>query len=259
MASAAQPSSSGGQVTFLQFNICGSACNQGDVDRLVPRLRDVVLELDPDVVTLNEVCLAQADALTEQLRGHAQSAAFAATAAVSRCPGEPGSRWYGNAILSKRPGVGAPEIAALPNRPKAVEQRSVLSMRTPLPDAVTVVSVTHLVPRRNRKLNERQIAAVFALQSARAGAGEVVVLAGDLNATPQQVSAAADIGGFVDIDHLKAAPTLKGRKIDYVLLDGRYFTPLAATVRKMTELSDHRCLYGRTELRAAGEGAVVRS
>lgn len=250
------------EVRFLQFNICGSACNGGEVERLCAAVRDVVVLAEPDVATLNEVCLAQADRLwsrLEQAGFGGGSAAFAATAGVSRCPGPPGERWYGNALLSRRPGIGAPWIGSLPNRPRSPEQRSVLSMRTRLGSTPVLASVTHLVQRRSPELNDRQIAEVFSIHRAAADAGQVVLFGGDLNATPEQVGRVVGEGaGFVDLAVANPAPTLKGRKIDYFYLDARHFRACTAKVERLTRRSDHRCLYGRATLGAgvasAGSG-----
>lgn len=240
------------EVRLLQFNVCGSACNEGATGDLVDGLRDLIHELDADLVLLNEVCRAQVDRLWERRQDFAGSAAFAATSGVSRCAGIPGRRWYGNAILSRSEGVGVPEVTALSNRRRAVEQRSVLTMRTRLAGTVVLVSVTHLMPRGRGDLNDRQIAEMFAMQSARVDAGDVVVFGGDLNATPARVVAATpEAARFVDIDAAQSAPTLGSRKIDYILLDRRYLRRLDATAQA-SPLSDHRYLFGRARLYPAG-------
>lgn len=235
----------------MQYNVCGSACNDGDVGSLVDALRDIVVEVDPDVVLLNEICLAQADRLWEelQLRGFPASAAFAATAGVSRCPGEPGHRWYGNAIVSKGAGMGEPQVLPLPNRPRAAEQRSILSMQSALHGHAVWVSATHLVPRRNRELNDRQIAEVLRIQRELAAQGGPVVFGGDFNATPRLLSKAASGGdAFVELDHRASAATFGLRKIDYIFLDKKHFSPIEAAVERRTRLSDHRCLDGKVTL-----------
>lgn len=236
------------EVRLMQFNVCGSACNEGDTGALVDGLRDLVLELSPDVVLLNEICLAQAGRLWERLQDFAVSAAFAATAGVSRCPGVPGRRWYGNAVFSKREGIGAPEVTALSNRLRAVERRSVLTMRTPLAGLVALVSATHLMPK-SRELNDRQLAELLAIQSGRAASGDVVVFGGDFNATPAELTKAEgkNVPQFVEIDRAQA-PTFGTRKIDYILLDRRYFRRLDATAQA-SPLSDHRYLFGTARLR----------
>lgn len=76
------------------------------------------------------------------------------------------------------------------------------------------------------------------------------MVAGDFNRTPSEMGALTDArrgGRFLEVD-AQNRPTHGGRKIDYILLDRRFFTDLAATVRP-SPWSDHRVLLGRASRR----------
>jgi endonuclease/exonuclease/phosphatase family metal-dependent hydrolase len=239
-------------VRFFQFNMCGSVCNEGDVQGVVNAIRDSVLSYRPDILVLNEACLAQADRLWEQLKRKnvTMTGCFGLTTGRSLCPGEDGKRWYGNAVFSMGAGIGAPELIALPNRPDRSEQRSVISMQTDLRGIKAFVSSTHLVPRgSDEEYNCKQITEVARIHNARAGSGNVVVLAGDFNATPQQVAEVIlPAGHFQDVDYADNEPTFSTRKIDYVFLNVESFHGLTGDATR-SNYSDHRPLRGQAILR----------
>ena len=246
-------------VRFFQFNMCGSACNEGDVVGVVIAIRDSVLRSRPDVLALNETCLAQADRLWEQLRrrGVTMSGCFGATTGRSLCPGEEGKRWYGNAVFSLGVGIGSPELIALPNRPGRSEQRSVISMRTDLRGVESFVSSTHLIPRAwDEEYNRLQISEVARIHNACADAGHCVVLAGDLNGSPRQLSEITlPAGHFQDVDYADNEPTYSTWKSDYILLNTESFHSLSGDATRSI-YSDHRPLRGQATLRAPDPPAV---
>ncbi len=251
--SSAPPANDVSGLRFLEFNMCGSACNKGDVIGVVNELGESIVEYRPDVVLLNEACLGQADRLWDQLnlKGYRMSACFGATTGTSRCPGADGERWYGNAVFTRGAGIGAPEMLALPNRPAAAEQRSIISMAADLQGVRALVSATHLAPRRkDQEYNRLQITEVSRIHNARAALGNVVAFGGDFNATPDQLQEIYVPGGrFQEIDHADNEATYSRRKIDFIFLNVEKFSGLAGETTT-SKFSDHRHLKGQATLRA---------
>jgi endonuclease/exonuclease/phosphatase family metal-dependent hydrolase len=230
----------------------GSFGNRGDVVGVVNAVRDTVLKDRPDVMLFNEVCLGQADRLWEELnrRGFPTSACFGATTGRSNCTGAEGELWYGNAVFTKGPGIGEPEMIVLPNPPRRLEKRAIISMAADLYGVRALVSATHLAPRdRDEVYNRLQIAELVRLQNERAEAGSAVIFGGDLNARPEQLLELGLPGAhFQEVDHARNAPTFRRKKIDYIFLDRRYFSDLSGLVTR-SKFSDHRPLKGRATLR----------
>lgn len=252
-APATEPPPPGGTgVRFLQFNMCGSACNKGDVFGVVNALRDTILDYRPDIVLLNEACLGQVDRLWDELaaRGHEVTACFGASTGRSLCPGAEGERWYGNAVLSAGAGTGEPQMLPLPNRPRLAEQRSVIAMTADLRGVQAWVSATHLAPRvKDLEYNRRQVTEVARIHHDRLAAGQPVVFGGDFNATPGDLAEIRGPGrGFRDVDHAGNGPTFKRDKIDYIFLDRGHFTDPTGEVTR-SSFSDHRPLKGSATLR----------
>ncbi|HEX2053524.1 MAG TPA: endonuclease/exonuclease/phosphatase family protein [Actinomycetota bacterium] len=238
---------------FFEFNMCGSVCNKGDVGGVVDAIRDSVLSFQPDIVLLNEACLAQVDRLWEVLngRGYSTTACFGASTGRSDCPGVEGERWFGNAVLSRGVGIGAPEMLALPNRPNLAEQRSIISMAAELRGVPALVSATHLTPRsKDETYNRLQITELARIQNERAEGGNIVVFGGDFNATPDQVREIyAPTGRFAEVDSADNEPTFKTYKIDYIFLGVPRFANLTGDATS-SSWSDHRPLRGSATLKA---------
>ncbi|HVL50581.1 MAG TPA: endonuclease/exonuclease/phosphatase family protein [Actinomycetota bacterium] len=241
------------EVRFLEFNMCGSACNQGNLVGVVNATRDSILSYRPDVVLLNEVCLGQADRLVEllALRGFPVSGCFGATTRVSRCTTVSGERWYGNAVLTRGAGIGTPAMIRLPNRPGLAEQRSVISMAAEIRGVRALVSATHLTPRTKDELyNRLQIAELASIQNQRALEGNVVVFGGDLNAAPSHLQELYQPAGrFREVDYPRNRATYSIHKIDFIFLNVESFFGLSGKVTR-SRWSDHRPLRGAATLRA---------
>lgn len=250
--SALDPDGEPPELKFLEFNMYGSFGNKGDIIGVVNAVRDTVLKDRPDVMLFNEVCLGQADRLWEELnrRGFPTSACFGATTGRSNCTGAEGERWYGNAVFTKGPGIGEPEMIVLPNAPRRLEKRAIISMAADLYGVRASVSASHLAPRdRDEVYNRLQIAELIRLQNERAEAGSAVIFGGDLNARPEQLRELGLPGSlFQDVDHARNAPTFGRKKIDYIFLDRRYFSDLSGLVTR-SKFSDHRPLKGRATLK----------
>lgn len=173
------------------WNIAGNTLHHGSVsDGLVGALVSSVLSRDSDLVSLNEVCRGQYQAVQEWLRGAGWPAdrgnfsRFTATLEPRKglCRG---SEPYGIALFSKWP-LGPAETYVLPSDGTA-ERRALLC--APLADRPEVAfCTTHLTPRafpgRDGAPNDRQIAAVRARLDAFDAAGRSYLVAGDFNAQP---------------------------------------------------------------------------
>jgi endonuclease/exonuclease/phosphatase family metal-dependent hydrolase len=251
---------------FLQFNMCGSLCNKGDVVGVVGAILNTILSFRPDIVSLNEACLAQVDRLWTLLKQNnvTMSGCFGATTGRSLCPGAEGQRWYGNAILSRGYGIGSPELIELPNRPEHPEKRRVVSMLTDPRGVRLHVSSTHLVPRAaDEEYNSKQVTEVARIHNARAASGSAVMIGCDLNATPDQITEILSPGGhFRDVDFQDNEATYSTRKIDYLLLNRERFEHLSGDATT-SSYSDHRPLRGRATFklpaasRSAGRGIIT--
>lgn len=236
---------------MLQLNMCGSARHKGDAGMLVEAIAELVLGHRPGVVLLNEACLGQIDRLWWELEhaGAAMSGAFGATSAKSNCKGRPGRRWYGNAVLCAGPGIGEPQVSALPNRSGASEERAAIGMQANLDGRHVWAHALHLVPRnREEEINRRQITELAKIFNARAASGEAVILGGDFNAPPDRLQELSTHGRFQDIDYSGNRPTYRNEKIDYIFLSRERFSDLSGRPIR-SSVSDHAPLLGGATLR----------
>lgn len=242
---------SGAEVRLLQFNMCGSACNEGEVDRVSGSMVRTMLEDPPDIALLNEVCLAQADKLVEKLEGAGlrYSGAFGSTSGTTRCPGPPGERWYGNLVLCRSAGLGEPTSQPLPNRAHLHEKRATVTMDTDLFGVPVTVTSVHLAPwTRDEEFNRLQAAEVIRVQNSLAATGRAVVVGGDFNALPEFLAGFGPPGGhFREVDHSRNSPTMGRRKIDHIFLSAGDFSEVRAQVVAAAH-SDHRMLRARALL-----------
>lgn len=236
-------------LVILQFNVCGSKCNSGSVGGAIDALRDSILTSRPDLVLLNEVCLAQADRLWELLTnaGYRMSGALGITTGFSKCPGNPGECWYGNAVFSAGPGLDR-ELIALPNDPGVREARSAISMVTLVHGVVVRVSSAHLVPPgHNAGMNRRQMDVLATVHNRWAEQGSAVVFGGDFNTGPDEMAGIyRPAGQFNEVDAAHNRRTYGARKIDFIFMNSQSFYGLSAETKK-SSFSDHRQLWGRGE------------
>lgn len=223
-AASAEP----GAVTFLQFNLCGSAC--GTQFTIVADLEREIREHDPQpyLVTLDEVCRGQYDRLVADLRyaGHFE-------------PTVPHRCWdgsdYGIAILVRTGSVGFAGSWALP-APAGGEPRRLACVRTTIRDRALTGCVTHL--DTDPANSPSQVAAV----AARTAPLGRAVVGGDFNATPGSAAmtplyaAFREVGGGLTggcaAAHCGAGPGYAHptRKIDYLFLSrGDFADPVART------------------------------
>jgi endonuclease/exonuclease/phosphatase family metal-dependent hydrolase len=209
-------------LTFLQFNMCGNACGTrfAVVADLVREIRGHPAQ--PDVVTLDEVCRGQYDRLVADLHygGH-----FEPTVR-NRC-------WdgsdYGVAILVRTTEVGYLGSWPLPS-PAGGEPRTLVCVRATVRSGSLVGCVTHL--DTDAANAPSQVAAVAARTTAFTG--DLVVVAGDFNATPDSAAMDPMYGAFDEVEprpggeftggcpapHCGSRPGYRHptRKIDYIFL-----------------------------------------
>lgn len=219
----------------LCYNIHHGEGTDGKVD--LPRLAKVIRDADPDFVALQEV-----DRKTKRTGGVDQTAELARLTGLHAKFGkaidyEGGE--YGQAILSRFP-LGATTIHTLPGEP-AREQRIAFEVRATVDGRELAFVTTHL-HHLEAGLRERQAAKLNELFAA---AKVPVILAGDLNATPD--SKVAELLGanwtIATADpQLLTYPAAKPTKqIDYVLFrPSAAFRPVSATVIAEAVASDHR-------------------
>jgi endonuclease/exonuclease/phosphatase family metal-dependent hydrolase len=246
--------------TYLQFNMCGNACNHGEL-AVVRNLEHTIAADRPVAVTLNEVCENQYDRLRRDLVGYAGH--FDPTG--PRCGN--GTR-YGNAVLVRGSGFDLVGSWQLPN-PGADETRRLLCVRgRPVGADALVVCVTHISFVAGNIAS--QIDAVAAIVRGLRTA-EPVVLGGDFNTDPGDARLNpvysnrydAGTGVFTEADSA-ASHSRKGlvhrsgddgvnemtfakTKLDYIFLaDGHWTAARATVVDAGGGLSDHSALLATT-------------
>ncbi len=244
VAASAEP----GAVTFLQFNMCGSACGTrltvvGDLEREI-RGHDP----QPYVVTLDEVCRGQYDRLVADLHyaGH-----FEPTVR-NRC-------WdgsdYGIAILLRTSEVRHLGSWPLP-APAGGEPRALACVRSTARDRPLVGCVTHL--DTDPANSPSQVAAVAGRTAAFPGP---TVVGGDFNAPPDSAAMDPMYGAFDEVEPGRGGAFTGGctttgcgagyrrptRKIDYLFLSrGDFAGP--ATRTGSAPHSDHVPLWSTATL-----------
>ncbi|MPY46693.1 endonuclease/exonuclease/phosphatase family protein, partial [Streptomyces phyllanthi] len=260
---------------ILHWNMAGAARNDGDgppVDRLVEKIR----ELDPDIVTINEVCHSQATFLRDELRdsGIQMSWHFgrASNNWFNTCNGLFGAdAWAGNAIFTKAPVGEAKDFWFSGN--DIVEERSnetrgftCLTAYFALP--VRTCSV-HTDPNDdNARAQTAAIAAKFAADIDQ----RPYLLAGDFNAAPathlqsMYVPEAGGGGKFYEVGWQQPGmgeATHGEGKLDFIFANKAWFDP-AMTGRAIDggtcssnggeDCSDHKMLYGEVVLTDDADG-----
>lgn len=177
--------------TVWHWNVAGSTLHGGAVDDgLVEVLVASVLTRGADLVSLNEVCRQQFDAVVAGLAGAgwaqdpARSAVFHATveAAPDVCGGQP----FGLALLSAAP-VGDVRTTVLPDDGTGATRALLCAVVGPRPlrFCTTHVTTSSLPdPATGLPRNVLQLRAVAVELATYAGQGETALLAGDLNAQP---------------------------------------------------------------------------
>ncbi|MGE5831152.1 MAG: endonuclease/exonuclease/phosphatase family protein [Micromonosporaceae bacterium] len=247
--------------TYLQYNLCGNACNSGGLG-IVTDVERSIRQAGPFAVILNELCENQYAELEAGLALYAGR--FDPTG--PRCRnGAP----YGNAILARVTEVDLVGSWLLPS-PVRDETRRLMCLQTPEEAASVVVCVTHL---SNEDGNVGpQVQAVAEILNGLPDQ-PTIVLGGDFNVDPADprmdplYSACyrTGTGRFREADSPGCASraTLNRRhgsdvinehtygqhKFDYVFLsEGRWSTPEADVARSPNGRSDHAALWATVAL-----------
>jgi endonuclease/exonuclease/phosphatase family metal-dependent hydrolase len=245
---------------YLQFNMCGNACNHGGL-AVVHNLEHTIAADRPVAVTLNEVCENQYERLRRDLPGYAGR--FDPTGPV--CGN--GTR-YGNAVLVHGSGLDVLGGRQLPN-PAGDETRRLLCVRGhPAGAAALVVCVTHISFVAGNIA--AQIDAVAGYLRGLPG-GEAILLGGDFNTDPGDARLDpvysnrydAGTGSFTEADSAAShsrmgtgrrpgadgvnETTFAKTKLDYIFLaDGHWSAARATVVDAGGGLSDHGALLATT-------------
>ena len=243
----AEPAHAATPVRVIQYNICGSICHHGVIDRpgvnndIVEDVRNRVVANRPAILTLNEVCIAQFNRLKALLSTSAwkMNGVFRAQRNDPRCKG---GTPFGDAVLTAG-AVGATQVFSLPN---GGERRAVLCLHTSAGGPVLACTLHLVTGRAGREgpwLKQAQLAAAARALNARAAQGAVIV-GGDFNVMPAQMGsllAPARGGRFFEAD-AQMAPT-HGRKIDYILFSRPHFSNPSGGPQ--ASKSDHKVLIGQ--------------
>jgi endonuclease/exonuclease/phosphatase family metal-dependent hydrolase len=248
--------------TYLQFNLCGNACNDGRPE-VVGELVTAVRARWPFVVTLNEVCENQFTRLRADLGsyyGH-----FDPTGA--RCRN--GDR-FGNAVLVRSADVDVVGGWDLPN-PARDEARRLLCLGTRLPETTTLaVCVTHV---SNYAGNIAPQVDAIAGHLRAVAVDHAVVVGGDFNTDPADprldplyrtcdgsgpgMFQEADSGGCANrslLNHPVGEDvinqhTYSQHKYDYIFLSAGAWSAIGAEARPAGASSDHHTLWATATLR----------
>jgi endonuclease/exonuclease/phosphatase family metal-dependent hydrolase len=219
----------------LSYNIHHGEGTDGKLD--LPRIANVIRAADPDVVALQEV-----DDKTKRTKGVDQTAELARLTGLHGAFGkaidlEGGA--YGQAVLSRVP-LGKGTVHLLPNEPNR-EQRIAFDVPLTLDGREVTFVTTHLDHQRDdlRQMQAAKLNEVFA------DAKTPVILAGDLNATPDSRPFAllATKWEMATGDKLFTIPSAKPTKqIDYVLVHRTAAAFKIVEVKVIDEpvASDHR-------------------
>ena len=226
------------RLRVLCYNIHHGEGLDGKVD--LPRLADVIRRTEPDLVALQEVDdrtqrtghVNQIEVLAELTRLHGRFA--------KQLDYEGGG--YGQAILSRFP-LSEIEVRWLPGMP-ARERRIVASVTVEANGAALTFASTHL-HHANTAIREQQ---ADALNRLFAGEDRPVVLAGDLNATPDSkpitILRQHWQSATAEMDEMLTFPAGKPeRQLDYVLFRprGRFHVHSVHVIEEPVA-SDHRPL-----------------
>jgi endonuclease/exonuclease/phosphatase family metal-dependent hydrolase len=253
----ASPAQASRVVRVLQYNLCGAAVgcpwNAGGSGRgtSVARLVQSAVRSEPDIVTVNEICLTQYEALKEQLAraGWRMDGTYASSQDNVPACGRTGR--FGSAVLSRgdvpddrqdyRPFTHTGGETYTNGGRTVLVHRGLLCAHTRVHGKRLVACTAHAYSKAPEQLREiKDWAAAFPRSVP-------VVLAGDLNLPPDAPALSQLTGRFTEADHADDEPTAGGRKIDYVFAERRYVRSSSADAVKYPE-SDHALLRGTFRL-----------
>lgn len=247
----AHPAPAPETVRVLQYNLCGAAAgcpwNAGGSGpgTSVARLVREVVRRNPDLVTVNEICLTQYTRLRRLLAGSGRRMDGTYASSQDNVPACGPTGRFGSAVLSRG---DVPDDRrdyhpfthtggeTYTNAGRTVPvRRGLLCAHTRLGGQPLVACTAHTssaAPEQIREIRDR---------TAGFPATVPVVFAGDLNLPPGAPVLSLLRARFAEAGGDR--PTAGGRKIDYVFADRRHFTAAGGAVRGGPE-SDHALLEG---------------
>lgn len=229
----------------LTYNIHHGAGTDGRID--LPRIAATMRAAKPDLVALQEVdCVVQRSGLVDQASELARLTGMQMVFGGNLALGEGA---YGNAVLSRLP-IKEHRNHALPRFDEG-EQRGVLEVVLEWPSGGTIrVLATHLDHRHADR--ERVASAAEINRLARQHAGQPMLLAGDLNATPRSNTLRVLRKQWRSSPPVPTVPVDRPtRQIDYVLVSPPARWRFRETrVLEESVASDHRALLAVLELAA---------
>jgi endonuclease/exonuclease/phosphatase family metal-dependent hydrolase len=268
----------GPPVKVFQFNMCGVVNKDDDNDPpceslgqpdapVIAAIGRSVLDFRPDILTLNEICGRQADALDQHFRdiGYPMHAFFDGDLPHDNCG--PGGQ-AGKALFSREPVVGQPNVT---------EKMGCASTR--LRGRTVQACVLHLTAGSSAGAEAAEVAGAL---NPYVTAGIPVVVAGDFNLEPDDdgldalYSHSGGHGLFREVDEtdrfycteaqltesacqdgeptFASIPILNEKKLDYVFISKDHFVDPRGDATN-SDLSDHEPLRGQASLlRGPGGG-----
>ncbi|MFH1571225.1 MAG: endonuclease/exonuclease/phosphatase family protein [Gemmatimonadota bacterium] len=221
-----------GQVRVLTYNIHHGEGTDGRLD--LARLATLIRSARPDVVALQEVDLGteradRVDQAVELARLTGMNVAFGANLEFQ-------GGLYGNAVLSPFP-VARHRNHALPN-PSAGEPRGALEVTLVAGEGDTLVVVSTHFDHQGQASRE---AAAAAINEVLGTGARPAILAGDLNATPDNQALHRLRERWVDTGREVAVTNPQPRPIDHVLYrPAARWRTVAVQVLADTVASDHQ-------------------
>jgi endonuclease/exonuclease/phosphatase family metal-dependent hydrolase len=245
-------------IRLVQFNMCGQACNDGH--HLTAGALGALADYRPEAVSLNEVCRGQLSAVVAGLRsrGWAMDSRFLVTSPGACGGGDD----YGIAVLTRSRVIDTDTLTYREQSPGTLERRGLLCVQAALGARPSQVCSTHLVSAgedNSGDIRRGQLAAAARLTGSYS---LPVVLMGDFNMTPDDVSMAAlytsahggaygafdEVAQGSDACRCGAATHSSGVKIDYVFVTARDFAVRGAGL-VYSASSDHEMLRGVVTVR----------
>ncbi|MEU8482690.1 endonuclease/exonuclease/phosphatase family protein [Streptomyces sp. NPDC048641] len=244
-------------VRVLQYNLCGAAAgcpwNAGGSGRgtSVARLVESAVRSEPDIVTVNEICLTQYAALKEQLAraGRRMDGTYASSQDNVPACGRTGR--FGSAVLSRgdvpdgrqdyRPFTHTGGETYTNGGRTVLVHRGLLCAHTSVQGERLVACTAHTYSKAPEQLREIRDWTAALPRSVP------VVLAGDLNLPPDAPALSLLTRRFTEADRADDEPTAGGRKIDYLFAGRRHVRSAGADAVKYPE-SDHALLEGTFRL-----------
>lgn len=258
-------------IRVLQYNLCGAAAacpwnaGRSGTGTSVARLVTEVVKSDPDIVTVNEICLTQYAELKRQLARAGRTMDGTYASSQNNVPACGSTGRFGMAVLSREDVPDGRQDyrrftdtggETYTNGGRTVRvRRGLLCAHTWFAGDPLTACTAHTYARSPGQLKEIRD---WTADPEAFPEDVPVVVAGDLNLPPTAPALAYLTDRFVEADEADQKPTADGRKIDYVFADRDHFVVEGGDVRKYLE-SDHARVTGRFTLRAPGPGAPTAS